>query len=103
MFNEIIIMDSTEIVSWMLRIILAFVGGYLGYRWAKKKIERGESLGGSKEEWIKAIITIAGIATIPMIILMINFNLVLYALLFVPIWIIFVWIIFPKLKRIKSK
>jgi hypothetical protein len=103
MSNENIIMDSTEIVSWMLRIVLFFVGFYLGYRWVKKKREKGESLGGSKEEWIKAIITIAGIATIPMIILMIDFNLVLYALLFVPIWIIFVWIIFPKLKRIKSK
>jgi TRAP-type C4-dicarboxylate transport system permease small subunit len=69
MFNENIIMDSTEIVSWMLSIISVFVGFYLGYRWVKKKREKGESLGGSKEEWIKAIITIAGIAIVPMIIL----------------------------------
>jgi len=55
----------------------------------------------TKEEWIKTLITILGVTTVPWVIIMSNsssFLNFLLAILFIPIWIMFVWVIFPKLK-----
>ena len=60
---------------------------------------RGKSALGTKGEWVKTILTLVGIFGIPIAVMLIDFNYIIYALLSIPIWLILVWVVFPRIYR----
>jgi hypothetical protein len=81
----------------LIAVIAAF---YFGYRWSKKyyKTERQTE---KKSDWQKLALIVIGIFAIPIILLSINYNFAGYALLLIPIWVIFVWKILPRIIKRK--
>jgi hypothetical protein len=95
---------SLDVFS-MILVILNIISVY--WLCANKNIfikpEKGKSALGTKSEWIRVALIILGIIVIPISLGMINSDYILYGILAIPIWIIFVWFIVPKLvKRIRK-
>jgi hypothetical protein len=89
-------MSEEEVVGEIIVTILVVVAFYLGYKWSKKKIEKKEPVVGTKGEWFRVLITFVGIIIVSTILLSIDFNLAGYALLFMVLWVIFVWLVLPR-------
>lgn len=65
--------------------------------------KKGKSVLGTKSEWIRVGLVILGIICIPITIAIINFDYMLYGILSIPIWIIFVWFLLPRIFNTKKK
>jgi len=65
---------------------------------------KGKSAVGTLDEWLRLALIIIGIVLVPLGILIYNIDYAVYAFLFIPIWIVFVWFFIPKIyKKTKRK
>ena len=88
----------------MIFVILNSISIYWLYtnRNIFKEPEKGKSALGTKSEWIRVGLIILGTIGILVLSFSVAQDYILYGILFIPVWIIFVWFILPRIyKRLK--
>jgi hypothetical protein len=90
----VIVLLDIIIINWLYRNRTTF---------AKDTSPKAKSALGTKSEWIKLALTLAGILTVPGWLISADFKNMNIALAFIVGWMIFVWLILPEIFKLSRK